>query len=243
MIPAAYDPAEALALEGGHMETFLQFVPITIMLVLTVIPSVRLLRRTGLHVALVALNIVPLIGTAVLIWIIAYSNWPNTQGAKSSNVAPIEFPSPRYEAGAAARPKTIVCFEWIIFGTLLVGVLQTYLTWDQVIAQAATLDHNTAVAFILAVIIFAYVLIGTLTLLVSRRRSKIAMWVSIVLYAIGLYALVESVSHEQVGSALIMTALGEIARGAAYSLLFTPSARRWMSRKDEKNEKLREVFE
>jgi hypothetical protein len=82
-------------------------------------------------------------------------------------------------------------------GTLPVGVLQTYLTWDQIIAQAATLDRNTAVALILTVMIFTYVLFGTLTL-VSRRRSKIAMWVSIALYAIGLYGLygflVESVT-------------------------------------------------
>ena len=69
------------------METISLFVPIIIMLVLTIIPSVRLLRRTGLNVALVALNIVPFYGTVVLIWIIAYSNWPNTQAAKSSNVA------------------------------------------------------------------------------------------------------------------------------------------------------------
>ena len=106
------------------MESILLFVPIAIILVLTIPPSIRLLRRTGLHVALVALNIVPFYGTVILIWIIAYSNWPNTQAAESSNVAPIVAPSPMYEGGAAMRPKTIVCFEWIIFGTLLRSVLR-----------------------------------------------------------------------------------------------------------------------
>jgi hypothetical protein len=33
-----------------------------------------------------------------------------------------------------------------------------------------------------------------------------------------------------------------IGQGVAYGLLFTPSARRWMRREDEKNEELREVF-
>lgn len=144
------------------------------------------------------------------------------------------------------RPKTIVYFERIIFGTLLIGVLETYLTWDQVIARAATLDRNTAVAFILTVVIFTFVLIGTLTLLVSRRRSKIAMWILIALFAIGLYGsydfLVESITRGQLGSDIVplsTDALWDIAQFVAYALLFAPSARRWMNRGDQK---LREVF-
>jgi hypothetical protein len=67
------------------LKTILLFVPIIIILVLTVIPGIRLLKRTGLHVALAALNLVPIYGTVVLIWNITYSNWPNTQPAKNSN--------------------------------------------------------------------------------------------------------------------------------------------------------------
>ena len=144
------------------------------------------------------------------------------------------------------RPKTIVYFERIIFGTLLLAVVQTYLTWDQVIARAATLDRNTAVPFILTVAIFSFVLVGTLTLLVSRRRSKIAMWVSIALFAIGLYGLydflVESISRGQLGSDIVplsTNAIYGIAQFVAFALLFTPSARRWMNREDKK---LGEVF-
>jgi hypothetical protein len=78
---------------------------------------------------------------------------------------------------------------------------------------------------------------------VSRHRSKIAMWILTALFAIGLYGLVESVTHGQLRSDVIMTALGQIVEGVALGLLFTPSARRWMRREDEKDEKLREVFE
>ncbi|HEY2528597.1 MAG TPA: hypothetical protein VGJ20_11735 [Xanthobacteraceae bacterium] len=42
------------------------------------------------------------------------------------------------------RPKTIVYFEWIIFGTRLLGAFQSYLTWDRTIALAAT-AHRSAV--------------------------------------------------------------------------------------------------
>jgi hypothetical protein len=140
------------------------------------------------------------------------------------------------------RPKIIVYFEWIIFGTLLLGALQNYLAWDEVIAQAAPLDRNTAAAIMFTVMIFTYVLVGTLTLLVSRRRSKIAMWVSIALFALGLALFVlDIIRGLQVGTVTTFTlgVLQSIGQLVAYGLLFTPSARRWMSREDEK---LRDVF-
>jgi hypothetical protein len=140
------------------------------------------------------------------------------------------------------RPKTIVYFEWTIFGTLLLGALQNYLAWDQVIAQAPTLDRNTAVVLILAVMIFTYVLVGTLTLLVSRRRSKIAMWVSVALFALGFALFVFDITRGvQIGTVttFALGVLQSIGQGVAYGILFTPPSRRWMRREDEK---LREVF-
>jgi uncharacterized membrane protein YhaH (DUF805 family) len=135
------------------------------------------------------------------------------------------------------RPKTIVYFEGIIFGTLLVGVLQVYLIWDQAIARAiaenAPLDRNTAVALILTVEIFNNVLVGTLTLLVSRRRSKIAMWVSIALFAISHSVWFIEPPMDWLGSETMLSALQTIGQVVAYGLLFTPSARRWMNREDD----------
>ncbi|MBO0755135.1 MAG: hypothetical protein J2P54_04695 [Bradyrhizobiaceae bacterium] len=133
------------------------------------------------------------------------------------------------------RPKTIVYFERIIFGVLLLGVLQSYLGWDRAFARAVTLGQNSPVATLLTFIIFFFVLFGTLTLLVSRRRSKIAMWVLIAMFVIGLPPLVQQITREHD----ILTAIEVIAQVVAYSLLFTPSARRWMNREDEK---LQDVF-
>jgi hypothetical protein len=132
------------------------------------------------------------------------------------------------------RPKSIVYFERIIFGTLLLGVLQSYLGWDQAIAQAETLDRNKAVAITLIILIFTFVLIGTLTLLVSRRRSRIAMWVSIALFVLGLPALVHLITSGQLLGSDNIAAIQGIGQVVAYALLFTPSARRWMRREDEK---------
>jgi hypothetical protein len=69
------------------------------------------------------------------------------------------------------RPKSIVYFEWIIFGTILLGALQNYLSWDRAIAQAAS-------SYIIT-LTFVFVPFATLTLLVSRCRRRILMWVLI----------------------------------------------------------------
>jgi hypothetical protein len=87
------------------------------------------------------------------------------------------------------RPKTIVYFEWIMFGTLLLNVLQVYLGWDAIV-QVATLAPKRSVAITLIPFIFIFVLIGTLTLLVSRRSSKIAMWVLIAMFDLAVLSLI-----------------------------------------------------
>jgi hypothetical protein len=150
--------------------------------------------------------------------------------------------------GFAVRPKTIIYFERIIFGILLLSALHNYLVWDQIIGQAiaedAMLDRNTAVAIAITAIIFNYVLVGTLTLLVSRRRSKIAMWLLITQGALvlSLTALGIIQARRLLASDIVWEALESIGQVVAYALLFTSSARRWMNREDEKNERLSEVF-
>jgi MFS family permease len=154
---------------------------------------------------------------------------------------------PQVCKGVAVRPKAIVYFEWIIFGTLLLGVLRSYLGWDRVIAQTATTlgrSSSFAIAFTLIVMILTFVVFGTLTLLVSRRRSKIAMWISIALFALGLLSFVQTIgalfasniipAPQYIDQGVIIPALQTIGQTVAYGLLFTPSARRWMKREDEK---------
>jgi hypothetical protein len=139
------------------------------------------------------------------------------------------------------RPKTIIYFERIIFGTLLLKVLQSYLSWDQDIAIAAAVYPNSAVAFNLIVQILTIVLFATLTLLVSRRHSKIAMWVSIVLFALNLVSglalgitLWSQIGMQSPKTIDIIPLAVPIGQVVAVGLLFTPSARRWMRREDEK---------
>ena len=138
------------------------------------------------------------------------------------------------------RPKTIVYFEWIILATLLFNTVRSYLDWDRAIGRQNVADVLYYVS--LTIVIGSFVLFGVLTLLVSRRRSKIAMWVSIGLFAISFAVFVLDtvldIIRAQLPSDHMMRALEHISQAVAFALLFTPSARRWMRRED----KVLEVF-
>jgi uncharacterized membrane protein len=146
------------------------------------------------------------------------------------------------------RPLTLIYFERIIFGSLLLGVLSIYLNWNRIIAQAVTPYHDSSTSLrliqnaILITIIFTFALFGTLALLVSRRRSKIAMWVLVTWGLLSVSVTVVNIVRGQLLGSNVLTALQCFGDLVAFSLLFTRSARLWMSRKDEKH-KLHEVFD
>ena len=126
------------------------------------------------------------------------------------------------------RPKTIVYFERITFGTILLSALQ-----QLAIAQGVFATIEQGANWYILILIF-FLLVATLTLLVSRRRSKIAMWILIAWFAINVMnAIIVIESNIIVAEGLIRVLLG-IGQAVAFALLFTPSARRWMRREYEK---------
>ena len=131
------------------------------------------------------------------------------------------------------RPKTIVYFERITFGTILLSALQ-----QLAIAQGVFATIEQGANWYILILIF-FLLVATLTLLVSRRRSKIAMWILIAWFAINVMnAIIVIESNIIVAEGLIRVLLG-IGQAVAFALLFTQSARRWLRREDKK---LGEVF-
>jgi len=135
------------------------------------------------------------------------------------------------------RPKSIVWFERLIFSTLLLGAIQSYLSWDETVALESQANSNPA-AFTAFVQVGVFLIIGTLTLLISRRRSKVAMWVSIALFVLGLPVFFTLLARGLVIGLGVITVAQTLGQVIAYGLLFTPSSRRWM----RGDEQLDEVF-
>ncbi len=118
------------------------------------------------------------------------------------------------------RPQSIVSFERLMFFTLLLGLGQA--CWDD--------SHKfteAALRFALTVQIVTLLAILGLVLLVSRGRSTVAKWISIVLFLLGLPAFLMQLSYGvQLGSFSI-SVLQLAAQAIAIALLFTPPSRRW----------------
>jgi len=125
------------------------------------------------------------------------------------------------------RPESIVTFEQIMLGTLVLGLVQAWLSWETAIAKAPTVPH--LVGFLLILLILANALVLTLTLLVSRQRSKVAKWISVILFVIGMPMVAKQVTHGGSLPSLTIIFLQIIGQIVAYGLLFTPSAREWLN--------------
>jgi hypothetical protein len=138
------------------------------------------------------------------------------------------------------RPATIVAFERLNIGSFLLGLLNAFINWDYLVQLGAAAGLGTGFAVLDIVASGAFV-IG-LTLLVSRKRSKVAMWIMIVMYGVGgiIMLLVPSVWAGPI-TKVIITVVSSVAQLLALGLLFTPSGRQWMGKRDKKGE-LRDTF-
>lgn len=120
------------------------------------------------------------------------------------------------------RPKTIVYFEMIMIAALILRASKFVAEWDGMIRIAGIPLAILAVVFNLGWIL-------VLTLLVSRRRSKVAIWISIALFAVSLPFLFTTVSKGVFAAAGLIPVVQALAQLVAYRLLFTPSAKMWLA--------------
>ena len=121
------------------------------------------------------------------------------------------------------RPKSIVYFEGLNLASLALGILHSYLGWTEMVQMASP-------AFVLSVQLFSIGLLAGLTLLVSRRQSRVALWVLVALFAIGLPIVWAQLSSGTFTGVVWITGIQFAMQLAAISLAFTPSARTWLRR-------------
>jgi len=124
------------------------------------------------------------------------------------------------------RPKSIALFELLNMAVLALGVFQGWLA-------SGELMQTGSVAFIIFVQLGTFAILVGLVLLVSRKRSKIAMWIFILMTLLGLPMIFEMLSNDtSLGSSWI-TIVQTIVQLIAIALLFLPSSRKWMENREE----------
>lgn len=124
------------------------------------------------------------------------------------------------------RPKTIIAFEILSIFVLTFGVIRVVLNWP----EEAVL---TSPWRLLVIQSFVAIITIVLILFVSRKRSVIALIIFSALFILGIPSLFFLLrSGHIVGSSIITIVLAAI-QAIALIFLLAPSARRWISRRDE----------
>lgn len=59
-----------------------QFLPLTILGVISLIPALRIIRRTGLSRWWALFIIVPAFGAVIVLWIVAFRQWPGDRSRR-----------------------------------------------------------------------------------------------------------------------------------------------------------------
>ena len=134
------------------------------------------------------------------------------------------------------RPKTIVAFEWLYLFTLVLGLFQATVMWDEI-----TVTTSPAMVLTIQGITLAVVL--ALVLWVSRGRSNVAKWINVALFLLGLPGIVILYSGGLLLGWHVISALQTLLQALALSLLFTPSARDWLGRRNGSRDDLKNTFE
>ena len=124
------------------------------------------------------------------------------------------------------RPKTIIWFEVIFFATLLLGVIQSYLGWE-------TLTEKASAGYVLGIQIISVAIVIAVVLFISRKKSKVAMWILVIMSLLGLPLVFLLATSEQLAGSGWITLVQTIGQLFAVALLFFPASRTWMSKKTE----------
>jgi len=83
-----------------------------------------------------------------------------------------------------ARPASIRWFERLVLLSIALGVVNTYLIWDEIMAQAAMTEYGASFVFTIQAITYGFVLL--LLWFITWRRSRVGKWIYVVLSAVGL---------------------------------------------------------
>ena len=134
------------------------------------------------------------------------------------------------------RPHSIVLFEKLYLAAIVIGILNTVLSWSQVNAMIAdpriqaagmgsgTLMFGLIVGLLIPILLWYFI---------ARRASNVAKWIYVVLTALGLFGFLTSLANPMASKGLIMLlgAVAMVLQLYAAWLLFRPDAVAWLDSK------------
>jgi hypothetical protein len=120
-----------------------------------------------------------------------------------------------------SRPASILLFERLFLFTILIGVVQAILGWEELSRRGSTGEVLTLLALSLGTL-------GAVALLVSRGRSRSAKWLLVLLLLIGLPLFLTSLSRGTLVGWAPLSLVQAAFQAVSIAFLFTSSARQWL---------------
>ena len=135
------------------------------------------------------------------------------------------------------RPKSIIRFDQAYLSAVVVGLLNTALTFEKTTAELAREPSSAQIGlgtgFLLAMLGFSFGMTLLLWFLVSRRASNVAKWILVVLTTAGMLMAMTSLANWAAlsESELALMLLGAALELVALYFLFQRDAREWFASK------------
>jgi hypothetical protein len=127
------------------------------------------------------------------------------------------------------RPKSIVNFEFAVLAWIVTGIVGTWVSWSQMVAQAVKMHSSGNVVLIVQVVIIAIFLI--LMWLIAHKGSAVAKWIYTVLSAIllvaGIYGAIRGGDFGTLP--LVLNVVRLIALALSLWFLFRPESSAWFA--------------
>jgi hypothetical protein len=124
------------------------------------------------------------------------------------------------------RPTSIFYFERLSILSILVGMVFTWIDWDDQIAGVRAAGLPPVAAPI--TLGFSLALLLLLIFLISRKGIGIAKWIFVALFALGLvYSVPQVLGALDRGLVGLLQLTQLVVQGMAIYFLFTPEANDW----------------
>lgn len=127
------------------------------------------------------------------------------------------------------RPPSIVNFERIVLATLFLGLVGSWLNWDQ--ARTVAADAGMGTGFVLTVQVISVVVTLILLYFIARKGSPVAKWIYVVITVLGVIGgLANPAKLLESGGATVVVAIAQILLSlVALWFLFRPDAKAWFA--------------
>jgi len=134
------------------------------------------------------------------------------------------------------KPASIIKFDRLYLAALVLGAVNFAVGFSSLSDRLAQIPEYTASGFGTGILIASFIAGLAINLLIwffiSVRASKVAKWILVALFAIGLVQMVRSFGHAlgPQGFSLAVTLVITGLQAAAIYMLFRPDALSWFNR-------------